>query len=91
MDTGSEIEQAITSLLTASQSLTLATRNQQGEPDASYAPYLWVNDQFYLLLSELASHTQNLRQHPQVGLLVCAPEVPKTPFTQKPLTATLKL
>ncbi len=42
------------------KSLTMATVNANGEPESSYAPFIQQDGYFYVFLSELASHTQNL-------------------------------
>ena len=44
--------------------------NADGEPEASYAPFIWMNDTLYLLISELASHTKNLRCSRPCSLLL---------------------
>lgn len=42
------------------QTLLMATCNTYGEPDASYAPYLKHLDYYYVYVSELSTHTENL-------------------------------
>lgn len=42
------------------QTLLMATCNSYGEPDASYAPYLKHMDYYYVYVSELSTHTENL-------------------------------
>jgi heme iron utilization protein len=42
------------------QSLHLATSNDRGEPEASYAPYLEHEGSYYVYVSELSAHTGNL-------------------------------
>jgi hypothetical protein len=42
------------------QTLLMATCNTAGEPDASYAPYLKHLDYYYVYVSELSTHTENL-------------------------------
>ena len=85
-----EIEHSLSSLLSDSNSLTLATVNQQGDPEASYAPFIFIEDRFYVFLSDLASHTQNLRQKTQAGLVVCSPKTAKNPFVQQRLSCQCK-
>jgi len=46
------------------QTLMLASNNDAGLAEASYAPFVEdENGNFYLLLSELSSHSQNLQSH----------------------------
>lgn len=54
-------------------SAQLATLAPHGEPEASYAPLVWVDGSVYLFLSELAHHTRNLRHHPAIGLMLLGP------------------
>lgn len=42
------------------QTLLMATCNSCGKPDASYAPYLKHLDYYYVYVSELSTHTENL-------------------------------
>lgn len=53
----------------------LASSDANGVPEASHVPFV-MNEQgqVYLLISELAKHTQNLRINPVVSLLLLEPE-----------------
>ncbi len=42
------------------ETLLMATCNAHGEPDASYAPYIEHLGNYYVYVSELATHTENL-------------------------------
>ena len=58
-----EAEQVYGQLLNDSQSLILATVNENDAPLASYAPFVVDEEQqFYLFASSLAAHTANLRR-----------------------------
>ena len=52
----------------------LATMSAKGEPCASYAPLVWVDNCCFLFLSDLADHTVNLRANPGLGLLLLQSE-----------------
>lgn len=57
------------------QSVSLATLGEQAQPDISYAPF--IHDELkaiYLLVSELAKHTHNMRNNPQVSMMFIEPE-----------------
>ncbi len=44
-------------------------------PELSYAPYsLDPQGRFYIFISDLAGHSQNLRQHPECSLMLIADE-----------------
>jgi len=52
----------------------LATLSPQNIPAASFAPLVWLDQNPYLFLSELASHTRNLRHCPELSLMLVEPE-----------------
>jgi putative heme iron utilization protein len=57
------------------QTVILATADEHGEPEASYAPFVrYERLCFYVYLSELARHTRNLRNNGRVSLLWLAEE-----------------
>jgi len=52
------------------RSLLMATVSADGVPDASYAPFVRIDDNaFYVNLSELSTHTGNLLATPRVSIL----------------------
>jgi heme oxygenase (biliverdin-IX-beta and delta-forming) len=52
------------------RSLTMATVSADGVPDASYAPFVRIDDNaFYVNLSGLAAHTANLVSTPRASVL----------------------
>ncbi len=51
------------------KTVQLATLNSDGQPEASYAPFVWFEQNYYLYLSELAKHTSNLLGNSSVSLL----------------------
>jgi len=57
-------------LIQSQQTLILSTVTEQGKPESSYAPY--VRDEqgvFYIYVSELASHTQNMLKTATASIL----------------------
>lgn len=81
----SEIAGEIRALIDARESLHLATRAADGEPEASHAPF--VSDEagnFYIFVSELTRHTRNLLAHPRHGVLLIEPEAEaQQPFARR--------
>jgi len=69
-------------------SCALATTNPEGLPEASYAPCIYHQSNFYIFVSELASHTRNLLDHPQASLLLTESQ-PRNLFACK--RATLEI
>ena len=62
----------------------LATLGENRQPEASYAPLVWLDASCYLFLSELASHTRNLKRDPSLGLLLIEPEAGvRNPFARR--------
>ena len=58
----------------SSKAALLATLAEEQMPCASYAPLVWVDDSCYLYLSDLASHTRNLKRCPSISLLLMEDE-----------------
>ena len=76
-------------LLQSSHSIQLATLNDHGQPEISYAPYIRYNNHFYLYLSSLAKHSRNLVLNPEFSCMVIEDEAGcKQPFARKRLRAT---
>jgi len=63
------IPEAIEHLLSSVKSVQLATLNKHQEPEISYTPFIRVEHCYYIFISELAAHTQNLKQHAKLSLL----------------------
>ena len=81
------LQQACDGLIEGQNSLLLASINPAGKPDISYAPYVRDQNGFYIFVSELAKHTQNLLSHPHTSVLFIEPEVcAANPFARLRLT-----
>ena len=83
----SPLEQAqarYTDLRQRCRSAILATADASGQPAASYAPF--VQDEahhFYIFVSGLAAHTQNLQVNPRVSLMLIEDEADgREPFAR---------
>lgn len=66
---------ALRALLASQQTLLLSTASITGVPDLGYAPY--VRDEsgcFYVFISELAAHTENLLNNPRASVMFVRPE-----------------
>ena len=55
-------------------SAQLATLTTDATPEASYAPCILFEGDYYLFLSQLASHTGNLIRNPEIGLMLIEAE-----------------
>lgn len=69
------------------QSLHLATCNASGEPEASYAPYVEHEGNYYVYISELSTHTVNLAATERCSVLFIESETEsKHLFARRRLT-----
>ena len=68
--------QAFKRLRNDSKSLIMSTTDASGRPDASTVPYVY-DDQgnFIVFISWLAQHTKNLREQPQLAVMLIEDEV----------------
>ena len=66
----SELRSKIETMLDSYQGCYLATVTASGSPEASATPYLLHNEKVYILVSELASHTQNLRSNALCSVII---------------------
>ena len=83
-----EVKQAFASLLLSCNTLQLATLSAANEPEASYAPYLYEDGSYYIFVSELASHTQNLIHNPQASIMLIESEADaRNPFARMRFSA----
>lgn len=65
-------------------SVLLSTVNLQAEPLASYAPYVCHQGSFYVFVSELAAHTQNMLDTKQASLMFIEnEEQAKNPYARQ--------
>ncbi len=70
-----EVETAYREFPNRVQSLMLSTVTETGQPQASYAPFIMTSDRtFYVFVSGLSSHTQNLKSTPKAGILIIEDE-----------------
>lgn len=64
-----EVRMAYERLPKTFDSLLMATVDNHGIPDASYAAYVQEQDDYYVFISELAAHTKNIESNGRVSLL----------------------
>jgi putative heme iron utilization protein len=64
-----KIQQEFQTLRESLKTVQVASTDTSGIPEASYAPYVWIETACYLYLSALARHTTNLMTNPAIGLL----------------------
>lgn len=69
--------------------LQLATIDADGFAHASYAPFVYRDLCYYILISDLAIHGQNVKQNNKVGIMLLEDEgVAKDIFARRRLTYT---
>lgn len=64
----------IQKLKTQCQTLSLATVDNDGMPNVSYAPFAESNKGYYIFISTLAKHARNLKQNGKVSLMLIEDE-----------------
>lgn len=68
------VERSINKLHDSVLSLILSTLNSKGELETSYSPYLFDGSNYYVLTSDLAPHSQNMRNNPNISFLIIEDE-----------------
>lgn len=56
-------------LIDRTQSIILATTDAEGNPNSSYAPFVQLDNTFYILVSFMAKHTKNLADGRKASLM----------------------
>ena len=59
----------VNELIARSQSLIMATVNEEGVPTSSFAPFARIDNKFYILVSFMARHTKNLINGKPVSIM----------------------
>lgn len=68
------VTQDIQALIDRLGSLTLVTLDAEGDPEPSYAPYLFQDGAFHLFISQLAPHTGHLETQARASVMLMADE-----------------
>jgi putative heme iron utilization protein len=77
----------VESFLETFQTLVMASLTPEGEPHASTAPYIRLENDFYILISTVAQHGRNLLETQRVSLLFAEDESQCVqPFARKRVT-----
>jgi len=77
----------VESFLETFQTLVMASLTPEGEPHASTAPYVRIDNDFYILISTVAQHGRNLLVNPNISLLFVEDESQCVqPFARKRVT-----
>lgn len=50
------------------KTVIIATIDENNIPFSSYAPYIYYKNRFYIYISNIATHTQNIQANPHAGL-----------------------
>lgn len=61
-------ELSILPFIASFKSVVIATLREEGHPFSSYAPFVRYNDRFYVFISDIATHAQNLRRDGRAAL-----------------------
>ena len=67
--------------------MQLATVDEEGRPNVSYAPFVQNQEGYFVLISEIARHARNLKANPNVSIMMIEDEdTSKQLFARKRLT-----
>lgn len=81
------IQKNIDLLTNSRKSVLLASLNREGLAEISSTPFIKLNNTFYVFISELASHTQNIKHHPKISIMLIEDEQDtKNAFARKRLS-----
>lgn len=81
------IQTNIESLISKRKSLLIASLNELSLPEISATPFLRLEAKFYIFISELASHTQNIKGCPSLSIMLLEDEQDtKNAFARKRLS-----
>jgi heme utilization protein HutZ len=56
------------------RTLQLATVDEEGRPNVSYAPFVQNQEGYFVLISDIARHARNLKANPNVSLMMIEDE-----------------
>lgn len=77
----------ITALIESRKSVLIASLNKDNLPEISATPFVKIGLSFYIFISELASHTQNITLNPQLSVMLIEDEQDtKNAFARKRLS-----
>ena len=65
-----EILDELKNLIAGQNSIILASLNKDNTPLSSYAPFIWHEKSFYIFISSLSSHTENLQNNVISAMLI---------------------
>lgn len=69
------------------QTVQMATISSDGFPHVSYTPFVYLPDGYYILVSDIAKHGQNLKSNNQVSIMMIEDEQSaKSIYARKRLT-----
>lgn len=69
-----DIQTKINALIASRKGIIIASLNEDKLPEISATPFVQTGLCFYIFISELATHTQNIKQHPQLSVMLVEDE-----------------
>lgn len=68
------VKKAIDKLHDSVLTIVLSTLNSNGEPETSYSPYAFDGENYFVLTSDLAPHSQNMKQNSKISFILIEDE-----------------
>ncbi|MCX8650844.1 pyridoxamine 5'-phosphate oxidase family protein [Gilliamella sp. B2776] len=82
------VQDTIDSLHETVLTVILSTINKDGEVETSYSPYFFDGNDYYVLISNLAPHAQNMKTNPHISFIIIDDEAKtKNIYARKRLTS----
>ena len=64
------VQKTIDDLHVTMQTIILSTITETGEVDTSYSPYFFDGNDYYILISDLAPHSKNIKANSNISFLI---------------------
>lgn len=61
-------------LLKDQKTLVLSTLSGEGVPKVSYSPYVFIDGEFYIYISAIADHYENMLNNPNLSIMILEDE-----------------
>ncbi|MBW3164099.1 pyridoxamine 5'-phosphate oxidase family protein [Ferrimonas balearica] len=70
----SKLSEEVAEFKAERKTLQLATSDEQGDPHASYCPFAWTEQGIWVLVSDLAKHSANLKRQATASMMLLEDE-----------------
>ena len=64
------VQETLDNLHESVLTVILSTINKDGRVETSYSPYFFDGNDYYVLISDLAPHSQNMKTNPDISFII---------------------